>query len=114
MHLLATSMKIVELGDIIASRSLTREIDGNSVEVTVLIGKPRQLDDPPNYFTPYQFRGVGQERIKYAVGIDAVHALQLAMMMIGAELAAVNRKIGNKISWECGDEDGDLGFPVTE
>lgn len=105
-------MNVTELGDIIASRSLTREEeDGNLSEVVVLIGKPRQMEDHSDFFAPYQFRGIGGEKIRYAAGVDAVQALQLAMMMIGAELAALNKKPGSKIAWDCGD-DGDFGFPM--
>ncbi len=100
-----------EIGDIIASRSLTRERDGESTEIFVLIGKPRQIEDSSDFFAPYQFRGIGLEGIRYAAGVDAVQALQLAMVMIGAELVARSKKPGNKISWGHG-RNGDLGFPV--
>ena len=67
--------------------------------------------DFSSFYTPYQLKGVGSERIKYAGGVDAVQSLQIAMKMIGVELEVLH-KPSSKISWECGEE-GDFGFPTS-
>jgi len=102
----------IDIGDVIASRSLTIEnVDGKISEFVVLIGKPCRTEGSSNFYTPYQFRGIGKENVRYATGVDTVQAIQLAMVMIGADLDALNSKTGNNIKWECRDESGDFGFP---
>ncbi|MEJ7623685.1 MAG: hypothetical protein WKF34_06800 [Pyrinomonadaceae bacterium] len=102
----------IKIGEVIASRSLTiKNADGKTSEFVVLIGKPCLTEGSSNFYAPYQFRGIGKENVKYAAGVDTVQAIQLAMVMIGAELDAINSKTGNNIRWECRDESGDFGFP---
>jgi len=61
---------------------------------------------------PYQILGTGDEKVRYAGGVDAVQALQLAMEKIGAELYfKLDRQLGGKLRWEAGQQ-GDLGFPL--
>jgi hypothetical protein len=40
-------------------------------------------------------------------------ALELALKMIGADLAFLNRKLDGQLRWES-DANGDLGFPIPE
>lgn len=105
-------MQITSLGDVIAERrfSLTTR-DGQQTVVTVKLGKPVEFDDGTGYYAPFQLTGIGSEKIKYAAGVDAVQALQLAMKMIGANLNALRDPDSVELEWEAGDK-GDLGFPV--
>lgn len=64
-----------------------------------------------DYYCPYQIAGVGSGKVKYAAGIDAFQAIQLAMQRIGTDLSVLNRECGGKLRWE-GDEDGGLGFSI--
>jgi hypothetical protein len=105
-------MDTIELGEIIATRSLTRRNSGKYSEILVLIGKPRQTGDWSGFITPFQLRGVGSEVVKYAGGVDAVQSLQLAMKMIGVALEVLNSKADSEIIWDAGEE-GDFGFPVA-
>lgn len=104
-------MVLDSLGEIIAIREFGA-IDGSALtqKVRVLIGKPEQFPEGPGYYCPFQISGAGSEDIKYAVGIDAVQALQLAMVMIGATLDFRNQELGGILQWE-GSSKGDLGFP---
>jgi hypothetical protein len=65
----------MELGQVIASR--TFELEGGTAEL--LIGMPAPFDDGCNFYCPFQLKGVGDERVRYAGGIDAVQALILAL-----------------------------------
>jgi hypothetical protein len=71
----------IELGQVIAERVL----QSDTGEVTVRIGIPKEHDQD-FYITPYLIVGVGNEKNRYAGGMDAVQSLQLAFEMIGNDL----------------------------
>ena len=106
-------MDVRNLGEVIASRKLCLVNSGKPrSEIIVKIGKPVELaDSPGDFYCPFQVIGIGSEEIRYAVGGDAVQALQLVMVMIGAYLSWLNRECGGKLRWDGGKE-GELGFPV--
>lgn len=100
------------LGEIIAVREL-QAVYGSALDniVKVLIGKPEPLAEKAGYYCPFQIIGIGAEDIKYAVGVDAVQALQLVMIMIGATLDFRDKEAGGILRWE-GRSTGDFGFPT--
>jgi len=71
----------IELGEVIAERIL----QSDNGEVRVRIGVPKEHDQD-FYITPYVILGAGNEKIRYAGGMDAVQSLQLAFEMIGNDL----------------------------
>ncbi len=72
-------MKPDSIGELIASRTLTIQGDGNATsEVTVRLGKPQQWPDHDDYFCPYQIKGAGNEKIRCISGVDSFQALHLA------------------------------------
>ncbi len=79
------------------------------MEIVVLLGKPQQLPDHPDYYCPYQIRGAGIERFWYSCGVDGFQALQLALSSLAVELDMLNKELGGKLRWDC-DDKGDLGF----
>ena len=83
---------------------------GQLTAITVKLGKPVEFPEGSGYYAPFQITGTGSEKIKYAGGVDAIQALQLAMKMIGATLSALRDQQDVELSWEAGDHD-DLGFP---
>ena len=89
----------------------TRILDLNGKEVAVMIGRPEKFPDGEDYYCPYQIVGMGGGQVRYAGGIDAVQALQLAIQMIGADLYSSQDARSGKLSWHAGSP-GDLGFPV--
>jgi hypothetical protein len=105
-------MQINDLGDVITSRNLS--IVGDIARrIEIKIGKPQKLEDHSDYYCPYQIIGLGNDTIKYAIGIDGIQALQLTLSRIGTELyTSEEGKMGN-LRW-VGDENGDLGFPVPD
>lgn len=105
-------MYLEELGEIIAVRDLTLTETGKEKQsVRVIAGKP-QFADSIGWYCPFQITGVGDEKIRYAAGIDAIQALQLVMVMIGANLQYQNEQTGGALQWE-GDNQGGLGFPSS-
>jgi hypothetical protein len=103
-------MKIDDLSDVIALRRLSL-VEGSTEHKIVLVklGMPRPFPDSSGYYAPFQITGIGSEKIKYAGGVDAIQALQLAMRMIGFDLDALNNDVGGGLKWE-GDDAGHLGF----
>jgi hypothetical protein len=109
--------------EVIATRTLQIEVpDGSTRNITVRIGRPQAFPDPPDdWFVPYEIIGIPaglaerahitKSRVGYAGGVDTIQALQLVMIIIGAELTALKRESGGAIRWE-GGNDGDLGFPI--
>jgi Domain of unknown function (DUF6968) len=102
-----------ELGDIIAERVLTAaEQQGTPKEISVLLGKPRQLPDHPDYYCTFQIKGAGSEKVRHACGVDSLQALQFAISALAVELEVLNKQMAGALRWEYGEKGG-LGIPVT-
>ena len=99
-------MKLTSIGQPIATREF--ELPGRG-KVTVRLGKPRKFRGDSSYFCPYEIRGPGFAHVRYAGGVDAIQALQLVMVKLGAELQTYHPSL----KWDAG-MDGDLGFPSSE
>src|SRR5690348_10271957 len=96
--------------DVIARRELCLvEPDGSESEVIVSIGRPQPFEDFKDYWVPYKISGGGIDKEFYAGGVDAIQALQLAMVGLGAELYALGRTMGGRLKWNV--EEAFLGFP---
>lgn len=105
-------MLINGLGDVVTNRSLS--IIGDAVKkIEIKIGKPQKFEDHSDYYCPYQIIGMGNDRIKYAIGIDGIQALQLTLSRIGSDLYTSEEGKKGNLRW-IGDENGDLGFPVPD
>lgn len=103
-------LQLENVGEIIAERKLTLMRDGRPFsEVLVLLGRPKQLPDHPDFYCPYQFKGAGSEKVKYICGIDPFQALMLAIKSLACDLDLLNKHLGGNLRWE-GDEKGWLGF----
>lgn len=92
----------------------TRVLDVGGKRVTVVIGKPEKFPDAEDYYCPYQIVGLGNERVRYAGGVDAVQAMLLALKMIGTDLCTSPEAQAKQLTWQGGQSPGDLGFPVPE
>jgi hypothetical protein len=87
-------MEVFEITEPIAVRDLyLTDTQGSKRKVQVLIGKPEPFPESEGYSCPFQIVGIGSEKVKYAAGIDAVQALQLVMVMIGATPQFLKRKL---------------------
>ena len=91
--------------EVIAERSLTFDSDGVEKPVRVQIGRPYAESDGA-YFCPYRVVGLASEGTRRAGGVDAIQALQLALVMIGAELSTSSKSL----KW---DGESSTGFPAS-
>ena len=91
--------------EVIAERLLTLNSDGAKKPIRVLVGRPYSEPDGA-HFCPYKIVGLVPELTKRAGGVDGIQALQLALVMIGAELSAQ----AGSLLW---DESQFLGFPKS-
>jgi hypothetical protein len=105
------------MGSCIATFKVARSVlspdDKEQTEISVLLGKPKQFSDSPDHYCPYRIVGIGDEKIWHIGGVDAVQAIQLAMVAIGALLYRLNEKSAGRIRWDAGEGD-DLGFPLPK
>jgi len=94
-----TAMK-VDLGQVIAERRL-RDEDQPEREVWVRVGLPCVSPEGPHgdYVCPYQISGAGDEKVRYAVGVDSLQALELALLVLPSELVALLRQCPS-LRWE--------------
>jgi hypothetical protein len=95
----------MELGQIIATRTLTNNA---GQLIFVHIGLPRRFDEDEGWYAPYQVIGIGDERVRFAGGVDAIQSIILALSMLRSYFIAINTSINN-IQW---DGQTDLGFSV--
>jgi hypothetical protein len=98
-----------ELGSIVAERRL-RIAGRPDCDVRVRLGTPQPFPDAAygDYYCPYQIVGVGSEKVRYAGGVDAVQALELALHNLPTELDAL-RQDNPGLGW-ANAPDGDYGF----
>ncbi len=106
-------MKLDNVGEVIATRRLF--LDGEvagSTDILVKLGKPQPFPDFADfYYCPYQITGLGDEKVRFASGIDGFQAIDPTFRAIGIDLyLGLNPEVGSRLRWE-GDEHGDLGFP---
>lgn len=98
------------LGEVIAERRFKFRQGARHRELAVLIGRP--VPEPPtgeDWRCPFQIRGLGDEHVRHAVGVDSVQALQLCFQMIGAQLHYLMRSQDIRLRWLGQSE---LGFPM--
>jgi Domain of unknown function (DUF6968) len=95
---------------VIAEKTLTLlESDGSSRLVLVRLGKPERSPQADNYYCPFQFVGLGSEKVHRIFGLDAFQALQLAQRTISVLLHHYRKESNLVLYWlERGD---DMGFP---
>jgi hypothetical protein len=95
--------KTIKLGKVIAERVLTSPQLRKRVKVR--IGAPRKTK-ALDFIAPYQILGIGDEKVRYAAGVDSVQALELGFKMIGADLHSRHKDIEFELFGEKGS-----GFP---
>ena len=99
------------IGETIASRQFHFPNDvGTQGTIMVIVGKPERSPNATEYCCHFKIIGVGNEQVQTAQGRDSMHALQSALILIGANLNHLNDRLGRRLRWD-GAANGDLGFP---
>jgi hypothetical protein len=102
-------MELDDVGEIVASRKIELLSEPGSKEVLVRLGKPQPFPDSSGFFCPIQVVGAGDEKVRYAGGLDEIQSLQLALRMASVLLETLDPKIRARLRWN-GSQD--LGFAV--
>lgn len=96
----------------IAMRALDLDNEGKT---TIAIGAPFPVDESnEEFWCHYQIVGIGKERIKKGIGIDALQALCMALYNASNDLYFSDEYRDGKLTWEGGMTIADLGFPVSD
>ena len=103
-------MQLTDIGQLCASRTLTLTKNNLMHEVKITIGNPQKFSDGNDFYCAFQITGIGDEKVNWSGGIDAVQALLVALEAIGILLTNSEEYKQGKLSWE-GSTDGILGFP---
>lgn len=90
----------------IASRVLHCQIEGKSEEVSVWLGIPTPRQD--QFTCEYEISIAGRSRVYQIIGRDSIHALQLAMFMVGSSLQSIR----GATNWSWNNEPY-TGFPTS-
>jgi len=99
----------LDIGQVSATREIAR-LGESKRYLLVEIGVPQQFEDEPrDWYCVYRISGPDHHRRFASCGIDGVQALQLAVAAVGAELLAINKKLGGTLRWL---DQKDLGFPI--
>ena len=93
----------------IAQPIALRKLSFGSEEMTVVLGMPEAIEDN-DFLCPYVISVGDVTRSGYAIGVDGVQAIQLAMRKIASDLLQMSKVSGMPISWEMGGRPGDTGF----
>src|SRR5882672_10246463 len=80
------------LGKIIATREFSAKRPAGTVRVLVRIGSPRRRQTG-EWACPFEVTGLGRQRLKHALGIDAFQAVQLVFQAIRVELQSKKHKV---------------------
>ena len=104
-------MSFQNVGEVIAERHLVRIDREPNTAIVVVIGKPQAFSNSSDFYCPFQILGIGSEKVKHALGADAIQALQLVMIMIGGDLWTLNKQCGGAIRSQDGSPN--LGFPES-
>ena len=97
------------MAEIIAMRTLQIIDADKRVDVPIRIFTPQLVDGAWNCHVEIEWPDGVMKR--YAGGIDAVQALELAMQLIGVELYCSEAHEGGRLVWM--DKGRGYGFPVT-
>lgn len=97
--------------DVIAVREY--ELDGQDGAVRVELDRPMAATGHPDFRCTFRISGLSRERASHAYGVDAVQAINLALIKIHAILSSSGEYQQGRLTW-LGGEDGDLGLPIAD
>lgn len=108
-HIVTVRTKLSNLTALIGSRELL--LSGNE-EVVVSLGVPSPIGEGEDeYYCPYHISGLEEEGSGRVVGADALQAIQLVLVRIGAILYTSKEWQSGLLTWH---GERNLGFPLPD
>ena len=102
----------VEMGKALAERRYFLAPDGT---VTIRIGQPFAPPDyPQESWCPWQIDGLGDDRVRSAIGIDHFQSIWLAMQIIGSTLYHSEAHRSGRLRFDAESTSPDLALPVLD
>lgn len=99
-------MKLEKIDSVIAKRILKAK-DGREIEV--VFGRPEKFPDDDDFYCPFQIIGLGDEKVRYAGGVDSMQALILALKKLSYYVTSLDEVTKGEVQWLDGSEP-DLGL----
>ena len=94
-------MKIDRIETIIARRSLQTK---GGREVQIIVGRPEHFPDEEDFYCPFSVNGLGDDRVRYAGGVDALQALILALKMLSVYVMTLEDVKQGDVQWLDGSD----------
>ena len=94
--------------EIVAERVLEMESEGQVGALIVTFGKPTFVEGM-DWECVFKMSAMGREHVSPARGVDSLHAMQMAIEMVGKQLAGMGRS--HRITLNGGE---DLGFSTGQ
>lgn len=85
----------------------------NGRDVVLLVRQPMLFGEGPDFKTEYLIRGLGDEQVRFAGGIDAIQSMLLALKMAAAFLVTSDEYRSGQLYW-LEKNDSDLGLPLPD
>jgi hypothetical protein len=92
---------------VIATRLIS--LDAHAPESVELYMPVKRAGENEEFRCGYRILGLGDDRMKYASGVDSMQALYLALQRIGIDLYTSQPGKSGRLRWL---DQRDLGFPV--
>lgn len=83
--------------------------------VRLVVGIPKKTDEAHgDWRCDYKIEGLGDSKVRTAMGIDAIQSITLALTYISTTLYFSDDYARGQLTWEGGMSPSDLGLPVAE
>ncbi|GLQ95250.1 DUF6968 family protein [Dyella acidisoli] len=89
-------MKLEKVNSVIAKRTLQAK-DGREIEI--IFGTPEEFPDGKDFYCPFQVIGLGDERVRYAGGVDSMQALLLALKKLSYYITSRDEVMNGEVQW---------------
>lgn len=106
-------MKLKDVGQVIATRALYELGTDRIFLVKIGLSQPFSDDPNRNFYCPIQIEGDCNNHVKAIAGVDAVQAIELAMMILGTLVQCLNQELEGRLRCSS-DEDPILGFTLND
>jgi uncharacterized protein DUF6968 len=81
-------------------------VENPSLKVLVKLAKPKRNPKGKDFESTYQITGKALNITRSIAGVDAFQALQLALLMIGADIGRIERESGIRLRFSGGEDAG--------